>query len=78
MNKFTTQRVRESNDRMFGGAVCRLQRYAPNSKRRTNLDDPPAIPRKHPPESSEGAVDLAQIIYLCDAPKLRSFHLLDW
>ena len=70
VHQLTAQRLGESLDRVLGGAVGALQRYAPVGQRRADLHDHAAIAIAHALEREDRPVHHAEVGDLGDAPVL--------
>ena len=77
VHELAAQGLRETLDRVLGGAVRALQGNAPVRERRADLDDHAAVARTHAPQGAERAVDDAQVCDLGHAPELLGRDLSD-
>src|SRR6185437_14533020 len=66
VQQFTTQRVREANDGMFGGAIGGLEGDAAICKRGADLDDASPVAWKHTLQRGESSMNITEIIDLCN------------
>jgi hypothetical protein len=77
VEKFGAERIEESLDGMFGGAVGGLERDAAIGQRGTDKDDLAMVAGEHVLEGGEGAKDLAKVGDFGDAAVFFGFHLFD-